>query len=165
MVMTKGQILKRKFIRFLEDNFFDNASIDEIWEAFIKSQSIGLDTEENFVFLKKFFEDTLVKHFEMNSSCIPPQYTSVYHQYQLKKYLLPEKYKSSYEFLFQKIQDLKQEYTLNEIEANCLKECMKEIPEIGCQIQWSLYQRKQISCEIKSKLNVYEELIKSFEGL
>ncbi len=88
----------------------------------------------------------------MNSSCIPPQYTSAYHQYQLKKYLLPEKYKSSYEFLFQKIQDLKQEYALNEIEANCLKECMKEIPEIGCQIQWSLYQREQIGCEIESAL-------------
>lgn len=163
--MTKGQILKRIFICFLEDNFFENASIENIWHAFIKSHPKGLDTEENFSFLKRYFEDTLAKHFEMNSSSILPEYTSDYHQYQLKKYLLPEKYKSSYEFLFQKIQDLKKEYALNEIEANCLKECMKEIPEIGFQIQWSLHQREQICCEIESKLNVYEELIKSFDGL
>lgn len=161
--MTKGEILQRSFVRFLLDNYFEKYEFQQIWASFVKERTSGLDTEEHFQFIYKFFKDSLVKeYFILDTSCLPHRYSSAYTNYQLMKENLPKELQSSYDSIYQKVQKLKKTIKQKELEIEYLKRYSKEFPKIQFQIECLIQKTELEHLELESNINALDAIIKVF---
>lgn len=160
--MTKGQILQRLFVRFLEKRKFENCLFQDIWKAFIEKRDY-LNSKENFDFVYDYFREFLEEdHFIMDITSIPPKYTSTYTTHQLKKLCLPKELQSPYETIFEKKQKIRSDIHKHQIEIECLHECFKEFPSIRFQIEFLIQQKQGELIKLESRANALTELIETF---
>lgn len=159
--MTKEELLKRTFVRFLLNKKFVNSDFENIWLLFIGKRT-NLDTEENFQCIYSFFKESLEKeYFILNTTTFPYSYSSAYTEHQLIKLNLPMELQSPYESIYQKYQKLKKDFYQTEIEIEYLQECFKEFPEIQFHIESLIYKKEQEHFKLESRINILNEIIKT----
>ncbi|ELT4631729.1 hypothetical protein KD918_01715 [Acinetobacter baumannii] len=161
--MTKGEILQRSFVRFLLGKNFQNHEFQQIWTTFVQERPSGLNTEENFHFIYNFFERSLAKeYFILDTSHVPPRYSSAYTKRQLMKENLPEELRPSYDSIYQKVQTLKKAIKQKELEIEFLKEYSREFPKIQFEIESLIHEKEREYLALESNMNALDAIFKVF---
>ncbi|EOQ61110.1 hypothetical protein F935_03456 [Acinetobacter calcoaceticus ANC 3811] len=161
--MTKGEILQRSFVRFLLNKNFQNHEFQQIWTIFVQERSSGLNTEENFHFIYKFFKKSLVKeYFILDTSTVPHRYSSAYTKHQLMKENLAKELRPSYESIYQKVQTLKKAIKQKELEIEFLKEYSREFPKIQFEIESLIHEKEREYLALESNMNALDAIFKVF---
>ncbi|WP_454667578.1 hypothetical protein [Acinetobacter calcoaceticus] len=160
--MTKGDLLKRLFVRFLLRQEFIECEFTQIWELFVQKRYY-LDTKESFEFINSFFKSFLEEdYFIVDTKPVPFKYTSAYREHQLMTFLVPEEFRLSYESICQKMQKVEKTIHQKELEIEFLNGYYKEFPAIQFQIDILIKKRQEEKVKLQSNINVLQELIQTF---